>query len=33
MTIRSKFLRHWYASDLFNDAAAWMDSEMSCGMT
>ena len=28
MTIRSRFLRHWYVNDLFNDATAWMDNEM-----
>ena len=30
-TTRSRFLRHWYVNDLFNDATAWMDND--CGMT
>ena len=29
--LRSRFLRHWYFNNLFNDATAWMDNE--CGMT
>ena len=31
MTMRSRFARHWYVNDLFNDATAWMDND--CGMT
>ena len=31
MTMRSRFLRHWYVNDMFNDAIAWMDNEMRSG--
>ena len=33
MTMCSRFLRHWYVNNFFNDATAWMDNEMSCDLT
>ena len=33
MIMRSRILRHWDVNDLFNDATAWMDNEMTCDLT
>ena len=33
MTMCSRILKHWDVNDVFNDATAWMDCEMTCDLT
>ena len=33
MTMCSRILKRWDVNDVFNDATAWMDCEMTCDLT